>query len=252
MISSYWPFPILCAIGFATASIILKQSLNKGAGATRVAFITNQAFFFFFVPYWYLYPTPIPPELLWAPALAGVAAFVGAVSQFLALKLGDVSLATPLLGLKVLMVAVFARLILQNPIPPEWWAGAVLSALGVYLIGKPKDQKMTRALFLTVFFSLLSVTGFAIMDVLMAGWAKEFGFHRFVVIQQSVIAFLSLGMMPFFHEPIDNIPIRAWGWLMAASLLIILQFFLWNRRGSISSTVPGGSGRSSSSGISAI
>ena len=225
----YYLNPVLCAIIFACATLLLKRGLHEGAGATRAVFVTNATFFFCLLPLWWMYPTHIPVELLWAPVAAGLVAFLGSLFQTLALKVGDASVATPLLGGKVVFVALFSTLILGNVLPTSWWLAAVLSGMGVFLIGRqPGGKAQSSKLGLTVLLSMLSVSSFALMDIIIAGWGKSFGFQRFVVIQQVFTFGFSLCLIPFFTAPLRSLSRSCWGWLLGGSALIVLQFFILN------------------------
>ena len=203
--------------------------MKEGAGATRSIFVTNICFFVALLPLWWFFPTAVDPTLLWAPAAAGVVAFLGGVFQMTALKIGDVSVATPLLGGKVLFVALFSTLILGQVLPVTWWIGAVLAGTGVFFLGQvPVVPRSSNRLGLTIFLSVLSVASFALMDILIAGWGKSFGFQRFVVLQQVVTLLLSLSLIPFFKDSLWRMSSRCWPWLLGGSLLIVLQFYILN------------------------
>lgn len=221
--------PLFCAFLFANASLCLKRALGEGAGATRGIFVTNCCFLLAFLPLWWLYPDPIPVDLLWVPFCAGLVSFLGGLFQLMALKYGDVSVATPLLGGKVLFVALFSTLILGQILPLSWWLGAILAGVGIFFLGqsKPVDGVSGR-LVLTIILSLLSVTSFAMMDILIAGWGKLFGFQRFVVIQQVVMFGFSLGLIPFFRGKLRDLPRSSLPWLIGGSLLIVTQFYILN------------------------
>jgi drug/metabolite transporter (DMT)-like permease len=225
----YYLNPVLSAFLFALSSILFKRAMSEGAGAARSVFVTNTMFFILLLPLWWLFPEPIKGGLMWAPVLAGLAAFLGSIFQFMALKLGDVSVATPLLGGKVLFVALFSTLMLGNVLPMSWWAGAVLAGLGVFFLGQtPGKAASGERLGLTIFLSVLSVAAFALMDILIAGWGKAFGFQRFVVIQQLVVQVLSLAIIPFFNDRLFRMSRASWPWLMAGSLLVVVQFYILN------------------------
>lgn len=221
--------PLICALIFAFASLSLKRGLVEGAGATRSIFVTNACFFFALLPLWWIFPTPVEAPLLWAPAAAGVVAFLGGLFQMTALKVGDVSVATPLLGGKVLFVALFSTLILGNVLPFSWWIGAVLAGTGVFFLGQnPGVGTQTNRLGLTILLSVFSVASFAMMDILIAGWGQRFGFQRFVVVQQVVTFGLTMGLIPLFKDSLWKMSARCWPWLIAGSLLIVLQFYILN------------------------
>jgi drug/metabolite transporter (DMT)-like permease len=221
--------PLICAFIFALASLFMKRGLTEGAGTTRTVFVTNACFFLALLPLWWIFPTEVTPALLWAPAAAGVVAFLGGVFQMMALKIGDVSVATPLLGGKVLFVALISTLILGNVLPFSWWIGAVLAGTGVFFLGQvPGATKSTNRLGLTILLSVFSVASFAMMDILIAGWGKQFGFQRFVVLQQVVTILLSLALIPLFKDSLWKMSRRCWPWLVGGSLLIVLQFYILN------------------------
>lgn len=222
--------PLLAAFLFAGASLALKRGLEEGAGATRSVFITNTTFLVALFPLWWFFQTPVQTGLLWAPAAAGLAAFSGSVAQFLALKAGDVSVATPLLGGKVLFVALLSTVILGNVLPLSWWLGALLAGVGIFFLGRPPAGQSGPPVRLgyTILMSLGSVSSFALMDILIAGWGGAFGFQRFVVIQQIVVFACSLSLIPFFKGPLRQLPRRSWPWLLGGSLVIVIQFYILN------------------------
>lgn len=225
----YYLNPLVAALLFALASLSLKRGIMEGAGAVRSVYITNVTFFLCLLPLWWIFPVPIPQALLWAPALAGLAAFVGGLCQFMALKLGDVSVATPLLGGKVLFVALFSTLILGNILPLSWWAGAILAGLGIFFLGQPTGRNLgAGSIGRTILLSLCSVSAFALMDILIAGWGKAFGFQRFVVVQQAVCFLLSLFLIPFFSEPLRRMRRSCWPWLIGGSIVVVAQFYILN------------------------
>lgn len=227
--SPHYFIPVLCAFLFANSSLCFKRALDEGAGATRGIFVTNLCFVIALLPLWWLYPQAIDGDLLWVAFCSGGVSFLGGFFQLLALKYGDVSVATPLLGGKVLFVALFSTWVLGQALPLQWWLGAVLAGIGIFFLGqsKPVQDTGTR-LAVTVLLSVLSVMCFAMMDIFIAGWAKAFGFQRFVVIQQWVVMALSLALIPFFKGSLWGMPRASWPWLIAGSVLVVCQFYLLN------------------------
>lgn len=223
----YYLNPLISALGFALASIAIKKALTEGAGATRSIFVTNAVFFIVFLPFWLVPTAPSSTGLLWAPVFAGLVAFLGGLFQNLALKIGDVSVAMPLLGGKVLVVALLSTLILGHVLPLSWWIGALLAGLGVFFLGQvPGAGKSVHRLGLTILLAVLSLTSFSFLDITIAGWGRAYGYERFVAIQQLVCLGLSFTLFPFFKGPLTQMGPRCWPWLLAGSLLMAGQFYL--------------------------
>src|SRR5262245_8423307 len=77
----------------------------------------------------------IPSSTLWwHAAFAALLFFVGQIFTLLALNTGDVSVATPVLGLKILLVAVLAAVLIGDPIGARLWTAAALSSVAIALL----------------------------------------------------------------------------------------------------------------------
>ena len=60
----YYLNPVVSAIIFAFATLLIKRSLQDGAGATRAVFVTNTTFLIALLPLWWIYPSVYPSSLL--------------------------------------------------------------------------------------------------------------------------------------------------------------------------------------------
>ena len=67
------------------------------------------------VPFWLLGGTIPEFSLWWQPVVAGALFFAGQVFTLLALTTGDVSVATPVLGLKIVLVALLSVVLIGDP-----------------------------------------------------------------------------------------------------------------------------------------
>ena len=68
---------------------------------------------------WLLGGPPVDRELLWQPGVIAACLFVGQLSQFIALEKGDVSVAVPVFGLKVILVAFLTPYLVGEPVGRE-------------------------------------------------------------------------------------------------------------------------------------
>ena len=62
-------------------------------------------------------------RFLYQPALIGLLIFAGMFFTYSAISRGIVSVAVPMLGLKVLFVVVLAHIIMGESFGPGYWAG---------------------------------------------------------------------------------------------------------------------------------
>lgn len=221
-----YSFPALAAIGYAIGVVCSKHALAAGFGVLRLALLINLAF----VPVFGLLlmaPAEVSSEGQWyAPVLAGVAFFVGQVLTFAAIRVGDVSLQTPVMGAKAVFVVILAVLLGTELITANLVFAAVASTCAVALLGFAGGKSHHVAL--TICLSLLSAFFFACSDIMVAAWGKAFGSGRFLFLMIVVNALLSFALIPFFRGGMRSIPLKAWRWAVPAAVLMALQALFMN------------------------
>ena len=224
MSSWFLLFPLVSALGYALGALFLKRAMEEGAGVLRTGFVANVILGVLFLPMLVGAEGRLLEENWSAPAITAVFVFLGQAFTILALRKGDVSVATPLMGSKVIFVAAISVIILPEPVPLAWWIAAMLAFWSVWLlrVGRPADR---RRLVVSIAFALLSAASFAVCDVLMQSYGAEWGFRRFAPIVFGMVAILSIGFMPFFRDPLLAMPGVAWRWLAPGVLLLALQTF---------------------------
>lgn len=215
--------PVFLGLIYAFGAILIKRAMQEGIGPWRTTFISNLAMgimasLLLFLDngewqgWWKLYQ----------PLLASVTFLLGQIFTFLALSRGDVSVATPLMGTKILFVAVFSVLVLSIPISWALWCAAILAALAVFLLGAqmPNDP---RKIGVTILFSLCSAASFGFTDVLLQNWASDWGFALFVPLMFIGFALFSFGFIPFFRGGFRTVPRRVWNWLIPGAVVLAAQ-----------------------------
>ena len=222
MNSWYLLFPLASALGYALSVLFLKRAMEEGAGVLRTGFVANIAMGILFLPILLAAEWKLSVDNWYAPAITSVFFFLGQIFTILALRKGDVSVATPLMGSKVIFVAAISAIILPEPVPLAWWIAAMLAFWSVWLlrVGRPADR---NRLFVSIVLALLSAASFAVCDVLMQRYGAEWGFRQFVPLVFGMVAVFSIGFIPFFRDPLPTISRAAWCWLAPGVLLLSLQ-----------------------------
>ena len=132
-------------------------------------------------------------DRLWQPALVAVFYLLGQLLNFLALQRGDVSVATPVMGLKILLVAVFTTLLLTSGVSAKLWVAAALSSLSIALLnwsGGARHHHVGR----TILYAGCSATMFAMFDVLVQKWSPAWGLGRFLPVMLAFVALFSISL----------------------------------------------------------
>lgn len=219
--------PLASAAGYVAAVLMVKRSSAHGVGLWRTAFVSNLAMGVCFAPLWLLGGAEVGWATAGQAALCAALFFVGQVFTFAALA-GDVSLATPVLGLKILFVAGSSALLVDEPVRPAWWIAAVLATAAVALLqGEPRrpgaahaDGQHPRR---TVALAAGAALAFALSDTLVQRFTPAWGPGRFLPLLFGLVAVFSLGLIPVFAAPLRTIPGAAWRWLAPGAVLLAVQ-----------------------------
>ncbi|MHA3770655.1 EamA family transporter [Verrucomicrobiota bacterium sgz303538] len=216
--------PLTSGAVYAVAALFLKRSTEGGAGPWRTAFITNWVQAIVFAPFWLLGGEPFAWDHFLHAAIAAVAFFIGQIFTFLALSRGDVSVTTPVLGTKVIFVALLTVLLVGEPIRPSWWSAAVLTASATALLGGAKrGAPRNQAAAASLLYAFPAALAFATTDVLQQKWARAWGFGHFAPVMFFVVALLSCALVPFFHGPLRELSPSTWRALLPGSVLLSMQ-----------------------------
>jgi len=215
--------PLVCALIYVIGALTVKRATAFGVGVWRTSFLSNVALAGLFVPVWFLYGGEIHPLAdYWQPAVTALCFFGGQALTFLALSRGDVSVTTPVMGTKVILVALFSSLLRVGEVPLQWWIGAALStaAIGLLHLG---GEARHRHVGPTVILALCSATSFSLGDVLLQKWVPGWGWGNYFPPMALIIGLLSCLLVPFFSAPLTALPAAAWRWVAPGALLMAVN-----------------------------
>ena len=215
--------PLLCALLYVFGALAVKRASALGIGVWRTSFLSNLILAVLFVPVWYQYGGQVHPLAdYWQPALTALFFFGGQALTFLALRDGDVSVTTPVMGTKVILVALFSSLLRVGEVPLKWWIGAALSTAAIALLnlgGEAKHRKVCR----TVMLAFASAAAFSGGDVLMQKWVPAWGAGNYFPAMFGLVGLMSCAFIPFFRAPLWTMPARAWRWVGSGALLLAVN-----------------------------
>ncbi|HEY0864144.1 MAG TPA: DMT family transporter [Lacunisphaera sp.] len=215
--------PLACALIYVIGALTVKRAAAFGVGVWRTSFLSNVALAVLFLPVWFLYGGEIRPWAdYWQPAVTALCFFGGQALTFLALSRGDVSVTTPVMGTKVILVALFSSLLRVGEVPLQWWVGAALSTAAIGLLhlgGEARHRHVGR----TVALAFGSATSFSLGDVLLQKWVHAWGWGNYFPPMALIIALLSCLLIPFFSAPLSALPAVAWRWVAPGALLMAVN-----------------------------
>jgi drug/metabolite transporter (DMT)-like permease len=215
--------PLMSAAGYAVAALMLKRSMEGERNPWRVVFIVNMVTALVFQSWFFVGDGVLNAAHVGHAVLAGTAFFIGQVLTFIAISRGDVSISTPVLGTKVVFVAIFAHLTGGEKLGPELWVATILTSLALALLGGEWRANRDRLL-VSVVFAFLAAIAFAATDVMQQLWVvPEVGYGRFGPVMFLTVATLSLGLVPFFEGSLTAMPRRTVSWAVPGSAVLALQ-----------------------------
>jgi len=219
-------YAAIAALGYAIGAVFSKRALSKGAGILRLSFVMNFIFLLVFTVLLAQHKGAIPWEKVHLPVLTGVLFFIGQLFTLAAIRIGDVSLQTPVMGTKAVFAVLLAVICGTEVIGMPMVLAAIIAMLGVAFLGFSGNGTERAGISITL--ASLSSLFFAGSDTMVGYCASSFGVPLFLFIAILVNALLSFVLVPFFNEPLRVIPSKAWPWIFAASGLMALQALLLN------------------------
>lgn len=218
----YLLLPLASAIVYALGSIVIKRALKEGVTMDQSFHLTNFAVGVMFLPLLAFEEAAIDWTRIWEPLVMGVVFFIATWLTFVGIRRGDVSLVTPIMGTKVVFVAVGVVLLTGQSPSMALWLAAFLTAGGILLMGM-NDLRQGHHLAFTVAITLGSAAMFGLCDVLVSWWSPRFGAPTFLAIGSLMVALLSLMMWVLQKRPSMRLPMNGRTWAWAGAFFIGLQ-----------------------------
>lgn len=225
-------FPLASSLLYVAAALSLKRATEHGAGVWRSTFVMNIAATLCFAALLLVEPAGPGPRAWWQPISIAALFIAGQASTMVALSRGDVSIATPVVGTKVVFVALFVTLIAGDRLIADYWLSAGMSATGIALLnmgggggrgGRGREQPAHRHLGLTIAASLSAAVCYALFDVLVRKWSPAWGVGRLLPTVMGCAAVMSLAIWPAFEGRLRDVSRAARGPLLLGALFMGLQ-----------------------------
>ncbi|MCR9201958.1 MAG: hypothetical protein NXI04_25230 [Planctomycetaceae bacterium] len=234
-------FPLFSSVCFVFGVMLAKQAFSRGVTPWTGTFLGN----FWLAVFWGLIAAVrgqvIPAESWGIAAVIGLMFVLGQVFTYLAFQFGDVSVATPLFGLKVLMVAALSAFGTGVPVSGMVWLAGTLATAGVILIqwsgrkaaeaddaadtsnaadstSAPQTNKL-----LTVVLALSAAFSLSLFDVCLQKWASDYSGYDFLPVMFGAAGLLSLLLLPFVTWPTEIRRRQAGRWIIGGTILMALQ-----------------------------
>lgn len=232
--------PLAAAMLFAFGALCLKRSSHWRIGVWRTTLVSNVLTALIFLPLLFLGGQIPHWSLLWQPLVVAALYFIGQVTTVLAMTRGDVSVAAPVLGLKLLLVAIFSTLLVAKPLPGDIWLACALATAGIVLLNASGGKAHHHHIWFSIVAAGAAALAFSLFDICVQQWVAPWGVGVFLPIAFSISGLLTLGLLPLLEDRMSTVPRAAWPWLAAGggligvqSLLITLTVAIWGQAAAV-------------------
>ena len=155
--------------------------------------------------------------------ISGTIFFIGQIFTFLALSRGDVSVTTPVLGSKVIFVALFSAALGTEKIGASTWLAVLLTAIATALLGFGHPHAQRDAIFRSLIYGFSAASMYALTDITQQRWVHEWGFSHYAATLFLTVAVLSFALIPLLRGDGQEVSARTWLWIVAGGGTLAVQ-----------------------------
>ncbi|MGB0152775.1 MAG: EamA family transporter [Verrucomicrobiales bacterium] len=218
----YLSLPLAAAVIYSLGSIVIKRALKEGVSMDQSFHLTNLVVGLVFLPLLFFEKTAVNWSEVWRPLVMGSMFFTGNWLTFVAIKRGDVSLVTPIMGTKVVFVAIGLVILTERSPSSALWLAAIMTPVGIIVMSVADFRHGHHFLF-TILVTLASAAVFGLCDVLVNWWAEDFGTMTFLTVGSIFVSVLSFIMWLLQGRPSMKLEKSQSNWVWGGAGLIGLQ-----------------------------
>lgn len=179
-VSAVFWIPLVCGLAFPAMAWLLKGAMRDAGDAWGTLFIANATMALAFAPPFFALDADFSGGPFWQPLLCGAFFFVGQVTAYKSFEEGDIAVAIPVQGTKVLLVALISAVFFSQPTGWNIWVAALLTPVALFFLREhARGASETRRHWRTVALGSAAAAAFAALDACLGAWAKEWGVWRF-------------------------------------------------------------------------
>ncbi len=221
--------PLVASFVFVASLVCVKRlnAITDGDDRIRSAtllFFSNLSMALAFTFFWPWGESLPATGILWQPLLLAMLFICGLVFTFAAIRRGDISVATPIFGIKIIVVVLLLWTLGSSS--PRWsiWLASLFAALGIAMI-QWTGWSQRKNTILTIVLAMSASTFYANFDVLLQTWAPAWGRGKLVAMVFWFVGLISIGLIPWVQWSALR-QRRVVFWLAIAAVTTMLQAFL--------------------------
>ncbi|MBR4596780.1 MAG: hypothetical protein IKO42_00045 [Opitutales bacterium] len=194
--------PIIAAAMYCISVMLVKSSAKRRAlSGASILVMNNLLAGLVFVPQIFLAGDMPGLGAAWQPMLAGAFCAAGNIATFICAERGEVSLMTPIMGVKILIVILLARILLNESLPSSTTLAGAVCCAAVLLMGWRKNSLKSGSAKATIALALAACSFYAACDVLLQKFSPNFEKGQLLGLMCAALPLSIIPLMPrFFRE----------------------------------------------------
>ena len=195
-------YPFVAAVFYCASIMLVKYaSQSKKLSGLSMLVMNNLLSGLVFIPAIFFEAKFPDVSIIWQPMIASAFCAIGNVATFSCAERGEVSLMTPLMGIKTLMVIMFARVFLDVDLPHTITIAGVICCCAVFIMGFSNKSLRTEKLAITVFLAIVACFSYALCDVFIQKYAPNFSRNAMLSLTSVAMPLSIIPLLPkFFRE----------------------------------------------------
>jgi drug/metabolite transporter (DMT)-like permease len=190
-------FGLLTAVLQATAYLFSRRLVSRGFSLIRLLVMSHVVMAVAAGPVLlFIWPTDMPPMRQWLGLVAAVGGtyLLGQVGLFYALRHTEASRVAPLLGLKIIVLALLAMAVLDLSLSPMQWGAVILATAAAFVLNKTGGTNPPKAVIAVIFACFCySLSDLSITELVPAVRIDD---SRIIAsIRSTVLVYVLLGLV---------------------------------------------------------
>lgn len=221
-------FPLFSSILFVLGMMLAKQAIDRGASPWTGTFLGNLWLALIWAGIAAFRGEIVSSAAWWPAATCGFLFVLGQLLTYLAFQFGDVSVAAPVFGVKVLLVAGLTSLITGEDVSGKIWCAGAMATTGIVLIqwsgGSPSERRQRSSRRnITVALALSAAFSLSLFDVSLQRWGAQWDTLAFLPAMFGAAMLLSCVFLPRIDTVRKLKEIKAGRLILGGTLVMAVQ-----------------------------
>ncbi len=220
-------FPFIAAVFYCASVILVKLASNTGTlSGTSVLVMNNTLSGIVFIPAIFFEAQFPDISIIWQPLIASAFCAIGNIATFICAEKGEVSLMTPIMGIKILFVIMFARIMLDIELPHAITIAGALCCIAIFIMGYTKHSLRSPKLMITVTLAMTACISYAACDIFIQKYAPNFTSNAMLSLTSIAMPLSIIPLLPSFVKDVKKSSRKTLALGAGSAALMIVEMYL--------------------------